>query len=147
MGKITGRSSERRLVDMSSEPDGPVPSFYTPPPLEICDEEPSYPIELTDSDRLHIRMRLYGGKVVEFAIMQMTRRRGQWHEVFRVDCCHGWIHSHRFTQGGEEKTIRITEIPRANDHEAWDVIGAGYDKAHEQIIENWEAHLEHWRTT
>lgn len=135
-------AANRRLVDMSEPPTSN--DTYTPPPEAACDVQ-EFPAELTDTDRLHIRMVSYRGKIVDFAIMQLTTDpAGVEYHVARIDCCHGTVHRHQFDRKGNDVYDRrvIVAIPATN---GWDVVDAAYADAFDAMFNEWEENLRRWR--
>ncbi|WP_146237497.1 DUF7718 family protein [Georgenia satyanarayanai] len=117
---------------------------YKPPPESACDVQ-VLPIELTETDRLHIRMAIYRGKIVDFAIMQLSvRDDGEEVHVARIDCCHGTVHRHQYDRRGRDVYERreIVAIPATD---GWEVVDAAYAEASETMFNEWEENLRRWR--
>lgn len=138
MGKATGRESDRRAVDMSTLPQE---DEYRPPPRAAC-EELTVPIAITATDRLHVRMWLYRGKIVDFAVMQFrVDDSGNEVEVARVDCAHGTIHVHQFTRRSGERQRVMYRIPPGN---GWEFVNNAYEEAYGLMFDDWEENLRRW---
>jgi hypothetical protein len=109
MSKSKGRQTDKRLVDMSTPP--PPDPVYEPP------EDAEEYVFSHDSPRrdteFKVRVLQYHGRYVYFAIMQMLKVDGCWHEVARIDCDHGYIHRHQFNSAGEDLwgRRRMCDIP------------------------------------
>ena len=118
-------------------------SAYVPPPRDMCQIE-VYPVEITPTDRLTIRQQIYRGKIVNFAIMQDVLESGTWHQVARIDCCHGTIHRHQYNRDGIDLYDHrvIQEIPATR---GWAVVDAGYVSAQDAMFNEYEENLRRWR--
>ncbi|MEV0006068.1 hypothetical protein AB0H28_27815 [Micromonospora sp. NPDC050980] len=109
---------------MSTQPEEEVYRRPTCPPAE----EELIDADLAEGHRIIMRPRWYKGRIVDFALQQLTQREdGEWAEVARIDCCHSTIHRHQFTFDGKDLYDHrvIQQIPK----EGWDVVNAAYDAA------------------
>ncbi|MGW6741691.1 DUF7718 family protein [Streptomyces sp. NPDC055025] len=118
---------------------------YRPPPVPPA-EQTDFDISCAEDELLRIRMRTYRNKIVDFAIMLLTREYGAWEEVGRIDCCGGTIHRHLFTSGGEilQDHDPIRDIPDGDG--SWDVVHHSYEGALDEMQNNWEDLLRRWRS-
>lgn len=141
MGKTPKKVSARRLADMGTEP---VPeSPYVPPPAAACSED-VFPVMITEADRFHVRLRSYRGKIVDFAITQLTTVDGVGEvTVARIDCCHGSVHRHQFNREGDD--IYDHRVIRAIPLKGWDVVDEAYTEAYETMFNEWDENLRRWR--
>jgi len=55
-----------------------------------------YTVPLTDEDHLDIRLVIESGKTVGFVLNLRCRIGDAWHQVYRVDTAHGYLHEQRF---------------------------------------------------
>ncbi|CAN3980453.1 hypothetical protein [Kitasatospora purpeofusca] len=129
-----------RLVDMVT-----IPKQYKPPACPPA-VEMNFPLELTETDHLHVRQVLYRDRVVDFAIMQLTWEDGTRHEVARIDCCHSVIHRHQFAKDGRDLDghLEIKVIP-PDGGDRWNIVHAGYFEALSVMQEEWADNLRRWR--
>lgn len=137
------RPDRRPVPDMTVHPAQP--EAYRPPPDHACDVE-TFPISITETDQLMVRLHLYRHRTVDFAIMQLVRQDDTWVEVSRIDCCHGTIHRHQFDRTGVDLYDHkvIMDIPASRD-DAWAVVGAGYDDALDVMMTEYDENLRRWR--
>ncbi|MFJ5022955.1 DUF7718 family protein [Streptomyces goshikiensis] len=130
-----------RVADMAVKPAVQV---YTPPRVPPADEI-TFPIELSENDRLVVRLRTYKKKIVDFAVMQLTARDNDWVELARIDCCGGTVHRHLDTVEGETLLDHdlIREIPCGE--KSWEVVDDSYEGALDEMQDRWEDNLRRWR--
>ncbi|MFE5295209.1 hypothetical protein [Streptomyces sp. NPDC056632] len=130
-----------RVADMSVKPAVQV---YTPPGIPPA-EETTFPIELSETDRLVVRLRTYRKKIVDFAVMQETAVNAEWEQLARIDCCRGTVHRHLVTAEGKILLDHdlIREIP-CGEH-SWEVVDDSYEGALEEMQDRWEDNLRRWR--
>lgn len=144
-GLVTKAKGRRRqsvgLVDMATRPEPPKPS--QPPPASQCevDETDS---ELSDTDRLYLRVHSYKNRIVDFALMQYRKSAGEWIEILRIDCAHGSIHRHEFDPDGTERRIEMKAIPTGKTQQPWDVVDAGYQEAYDWMFDTWDERAKAW---
>lgn len=133
------KKAERRLVDMSSEPE-----CYAPPPASEC-RVYNVPIDLDDDGRLriHASNRVYKNKTVHFSVSIQLRQHSlaDWQEVFRIDTTHGTVHQHRFRPDGTEDRNEIETIPVSGGHE---VVAQWFKKARQRCHDEWQTHVRGW---
>lgn len=117
--------------------------IYQPPSCPPA-EETVYPAELSPTDALRIRIRIYKGQIVDFAVTQVTKHDNGWAIVARIDCCHGTIHRHQFNRAGVDMLDHelITPIPTGDS--SWAVVNDGYESAYTALFDEWESNLRRW---
>ncbi|MFJ7179247.1 hypothetical protein ACIQXA_23245 [Streptomyces massasporeus] len=122
----------------------PAVQVYTPPGVPPA-EEATFPIELSENDRLVVRLRTYRKKIVDFAVMQETLVAGEWEQLARIDCCRGTVHRHLVSQEGETLLDHdlICDIPYGE--KSWEVVDDSYEGALDEMEERWEDNLRRWR--
>ena len=132
----------RNLADMTADPgDSP----YEPPSVPPA-EEATWDIMIAPGEELRVRSRTLHGRIVDFAIMQMTELGwGPWVEIARIDCCHGTVHRHLFTrEGGVLKDHQpICMLPSDTSP---DVIENAFDVAMDEFLAEWEENLRRWNS-
>lgn len=140
--KPKGRAAiERRLVDMAIPEQ---PRRYSPPPSAVC-EEMTVPVHLPmPGHQLRIRQVIYKDRIVDFAVIQVSRVDDSWVQVARVDCDGGSVHRHQFTQDGVDLMdhLLLAPIPEGTNG-AWNVIEEWFDRAVRMMEDEWEGN--HWR--
>lgn len=122
------------------------PADYKPPPCPPAVES-NFPIEITETDKLHIRQQVYKDFITFFAIMQLVREGGEWKHVARIDCCHSMIHRHQFVRSTGLDIYDhalIVAIP-ADGGDRWSVVNSGYHDALAVMWDEWEANVQRWR--
>ncbi|MFF9431459.1 hypothetical protein [Streptomyces sp. NPDC014746] len=130
-----------RVADMSVKPAVRV---YTPPGVPPA-EELTFPIELSENDRLVVRLRTYRKKIVDFAVMQETALNSEWVQLARIDCCGGTVHRHLETAEGVTLLDHdlIREIPCGD--KSWEVVDDSYEGALDEMQARWDDNLRRWR--
>lgn len=86
---------------------------YVPPARSECSPKDWYE-SIDDADTLRIEYRLWrkDGRLVDFAIILLgVDMDGEWVEVARMDCCHGYAHLHHV----EGKTSAVKPLHTADD--------------------------------
>ena len=121
------------------------PPVYKPPDCPPAIEM-NIPMEITDTDELRIRRRIYREKIVDFAVMQLAWEGSERFEIARIDCHHGMIHRHQFTRDGTELggRLEIKAIP-ADGGDRWGIVHAGYFECLSAMQAEWEDNLRRWR--
>ncbi|MFJ3591199.1 hypothetical protein ACIQUY_10690 [Streptomyces sp. NPDC090231] len=122
----------------------PTVQVYTPPGVPPA-EEITFPIELSEDDRLVVRLRTYRKWIVDFAVMQETLLAGEWEQFARVDCCGGTVHRHLVTAEGAVLLDHapIRDIPCGD--KSWEVVDDSYEGALDDMQDSWEDNLRRWR--
>lgn len=139
------RKKEKHAVDMTAPPEEP-PRWVRPPASECEEQAYSHTPAGADpaNDRVTVRMAclVTTGEMVEFAIVQTTRRGNKWHEVARADSSHeDEVHIHRFGRRGGElggPPEHLKPVVCAAD------LADGYDLAYHRIIDNWAENKARW---
>lgn len=123
----------------------PAVQVYEPPGVPPA-EETTYPIELSEDDRLVVRLRTYRKRIVDFAVMQETLVSGDWEQLARIDCCGGTVHRHLFTAEGVILLDHdlICHIPYGE--KSWEVVDSSYGGALDEMDARWEDNLRRWRS-
>ncbi|HEY0168888.1 MAG TPA: hypothetical protein VGB75_17720 [Jatrophihabitans sp.] len=131
------------LVDMTVRPEPPRP--YQPPPASQCEVNET-DSNITDTDRVYLRVHSYKNRIVDFALMQYRKYGGEWVEVLRIDCTHGSIHRHEFDPDGTERRIEMIPIPTSTGRgqQSWDVVDAGYQEAYDWMFGTWDERAKAW---
>lgn len=143
MGKTPGRKGDRRLADMTVHP--PPPAREQAPPDE-CEEVPVF-IVLAPGHELTGAFVLWADRyMIEFALVQVTRDRGEWVEVARIDTDHNKIHKHQLTRGSPDRRGIVTDIKEIPDDRPWNVIEEGYTEALSIMENDWHENLRRWRS-
>jgi hypothetical protein len=140
------RKREKRSVDMDMSGDGAVQPWSCPP-KEECDEiryQLAPPDGHESENVIHIRLvfEVLTGLLVEFALIQMTKYRGRWVEVFKIDSCHDdEVHAHRYgrTQGEHRVTERLHTVADVTD------IQKGHDAAYPLVVDAWSENRRRWQ--
>lgn len=143
MGKDKGRSN-RPLPDLTIHPD-PEP-MYEPPPAYVCKCD-TFPVSVTETTRLHVRIAVYRGLVVDFSINQThVDDDGTEVEVARIDTTNGTVHRHQFIASQPGHDIYghrlIRRIPADG---GWQVVHDEYEKAFDSMIEEHQDNERRWR--
>ncbi|MDQ7903317.1 hypothetical protein RB614_02125 [Phytohabitans sp. ZYX-F-186] len=115
---------------------------YQPPPDHEC-EEFQHHIDLAPGHRMGFRQVYRRGtsQMVYFAIWQAVRQDEEWHPVARIDCSHGTVHRHQFTQLGENHRIVLVEIPVERGRE---VVDRWYEPAEAMMQNDWVDNIRRW---
>ncbi|MFC8438018.1 hypothetical protein ACFUJT_07450 [Streptomyces griseoincarnatus] len=118
---------------------------YEPPSVPPA-EEATWDIMIAPGEELRVRSRTLRGRMVDFAIMQMTELGwGPWVEVARIDCCHGTVHRHLFTREGgvlkDHQTIRTLSVDASPQ-----VIEEAFDISMEEFLAEWEENIRRWNS-
>lgn len=131
-------ASRRRLADMS-QPQ--TPFEYSPP---VGGDTHEYVIQLEDEHQLHVRMNVYRGNVVDFAIVQLFIGSEFPVEIARVDCCHGEVHMHQF--GRRLGEVSRTVIERIPEDEPWKTVDRLFEACNDEwnSAEAWERRYRSW---
>jgi len=129
----------RDTVDMAVQPAS---YEYRPPEGRECED---YEVPLGGRHSLHITQCWYHGRVVWFAITQRyLEAEGEYSHVYRIDCCHGEVHSHQYFRDSDEQR-RVT-IERITDRStAWDTVDRLFDHCNDLVISDaWEERVRVW---
>jgi hypothetical protein len=131
------------LADLTIAPPAD-PPFELPPPEEC--EETAGGIVLAVGHELRIRFVLWNDRhMVEFAIMQIVRRGGKWHQVTRIDTCHSAVHRHWLKESDPDNTVgRIEDLEVIPASEGWLVVDRWYDIALKKMQTEWEETCRRW---
>ncbi|MGW9383839.1 DUF7718 family protein [Streptomyces globisporus] len=122
----------------------PTVQVYAPPPVPPA-EELTFPIGLSDDDRLVVRLRTYRKKIVDFAVMQETLVAGEWEQLARIDCCGGTVHRHLVSAEG---TVLLDHAPIRDipcGDKSWEVVDDSYEGALTDMQDSWHDNLRRWR--
>ena len=70
-----------------------------------------YEIEspLSDADIIDVRIEVEKGKVLSFSVNYRILVNGKWHQVYRVDTAHGYLHEQRYWISAESIQLRAKE--------------------------------------
>lgn len=114
---------------------------WIPPPADQC-EEFSYDSPVGDlGDILRFRQCWdLNGRMVDFAIIQMTRLDGYLVRVAAADIRHGELHVHVMNKAG--KRIARESIQPVISHQDAE---KAYDAALDLFTEKWEEYKRRWR--
>lgn len=138
MSKSKGHD-RRHLVDMTVHPTPDPSDKWAPPPEEEC-EEYIYDFAVGDQGEI-CRVRIMcdsRDRIVEFALMQMTRIGGKSEQVARVDTAHGKVHIHQLVRNGTERIRDLHDIKTQEDVER------GYNEGIDFITAHWEENRRRW---
>lgn len=147
MANNSGKQGTRRLPDLGVYPEE---DRYRPPSCPPAEEFP-FPAELAPGHLMYYRPRIYRGKVVDFALQQMTLTDeavppgdgDNWVQVARIDCCRAMVHRHQYNQAGvdifDHRPIR--SIPK----EGWDIVNQAYEESIDVMLAEWIENVERWR--
>lgn len=122
----------------------PEPVFGLPPPEEL--EEVECRDTWGDDDEIFARYVkwLPSEMIVEFAIMQYTRRDGTWFQVARVDSCHpGIVHIHQLRRGANDDQGHVRVLGQISA-EGWEEVDSWYDQSLTLIEKNWREYVRKW---
>lgn len=100
-----------------------------------------YPVDLDDGHRLQISQRIYKGKVVWFAIMQLYDDGTKEGEVSRIDTCHSQVHRHHPDR--DERQV-FEEIDP--DNEPWETVDRWFGVAYEKMMSEYSETYRRWAT-
>ncbi len=75
--------------------------------MSKIDKDKKFTIAFTLEDILDVRLLIKAGKLSGFVLSYRAKISGMWHEVFRVDTCHGYLHMQKFWESPE--TIKLKE--------------------------------------
>jgi len=65
-----------------------------------------FSIALTSEDSLDVTLSLEGNEVIKFALNYRSKIDGTWHEIYRVDNAHGFLHEQKFWRGWEPLRLK-----------------------------------------
>lgn len=119
--------------------------IYTPPAREEC-EEVTYPHVLTLEDELRCRWWLWQDTYnVDFAIVQLVRVDGEWHEVARIDCAHGDVHHHQLFRASPSDTVGIRKrLELIPVQRGWETVDRWYGQALTLMENEWQDSKRRW---
>jgi hypothetical protein len=115
---------------------------WTSPPADQC-EEYVYDTAVGDlGDLLRFRQRLdASGRMVDFAVIQMSRLGGRLVRVVEADIRHGELHVHVLNKQGQKIAHEsIQPVLTQQDVEK------AYDIAFDRFVEKWEEYKRRWRS-
>jgi len=94
--------------------------------------ETFYVNDLSEDVRKRHHHKTQRGKVVDFVVQLEVKVKGEWKEVLRYDCSHGYAHRDRYNLRGEKKTddLRFLDYKEA------------LTLADRDINRNWETYKE-----
>ncbi len=144
MGHNQGHS-KRHLADMNIPPAEPEDSpAWEPPPDDQCTEYTSKWNLGGPGQLLIMRLQLdERDRVVEFAVMQMTRYGESYREVARVDTAHGTVHVHQLYGNQDDQDGQV--IRDLYKIESQEDVEHGLDLAIDFIQDNWDENRRRWR--
>ncbi len=58
--------------------------------------EKAYTIAVTTADILDVKIFTAKGKIQGFVLSYRARIDQEWHEAYRIDTCHGYLHEQKF---------------------------------------------------
>lgn len=110
------------------------------PPAPVMREAPTeYPIDLGDGHSLHVSQRIYKGKVVWFAIMQLYDDVSGPVEISRIDTCHSEVHRHHPDR--EERQVFQVIDP---DDEPWNIVDRWFAVSYEKMMMEYAETYRRW---
>ena len=70
-----------------------------------------YEIEsvLGSTDAIDIRIEVEKGEVLSFSVNYRILVNGKWHQVYRIDTAHGYLHEQRYWISVESIPLRLKE--------------------------------------
>jgi len=83
--------------------------------------------------------------MVEFAVTQITRSRGKWIEVARIDTCHGHVHRHQLQRGSSDTVGDVRSLEVIPADRGWEVIDRWYEQALAMMQNEWKDNLRRWK--
>jgi hypothetical protein len=130
------------MTGNDDEETAPQEVGWTPPPADEC-EEYNYDTPVGDpGDVLHFRHSWdMGSRLVDFAIIQMSRVGGRLVRVAEADIRHGELHVHVLNQHGE-RIARESIQPVVTQQD----VDKAYDVAFDRFVEKWEEYKRRWRS-
>lgn len=78
-------------------------------------------------------------RLTEFVLSLQVKNGSKWSEVVKVDCSHGTVHAHFYTQKGVETKKTLHEIFTQDDLEL------GCAKADNLIFKQGDTHVRRWK--
>ncbi len=69
--------------------------------MSTIDREKNYTLPFTLEDVLDVRLLIQKGGLKGFVLSYRAKIRCNWHEVFRVDTCHEYLHMQKFWESPE----------------------------------------------
>lgn len=135
MGKAKGRRRiERGLVDKTVPP--PPADRFQPYREPAGDESRIFDLQTC---RVYQGAWYTRGRLTDFVVaIQLEVESDEWTDVWRIDCCHGEVHIHRFDARGSENRKVLRRIDTQEDVEL------GFDMAMDTIYEQHEVALMRW---
>lgn len=135
MGKAKGRRRiERGLVDGTVLP--PPAKRFEPYREPSGDESRVFDLEVC---RVYQGAWYARGRLTDFVVaIQVEVESDEWVDVWRIDCCHGEVHIHRFDAKGNDNRKVLRQIDTQDDVEH------GYGIAIDTIYEQYEVALMRW---
>jgi hypothetical protein len=119
---------------MTTEPAvDPHPAEFIPPEER---EEHRFTIDVDAVNRVHERLEMGKGQLINFSIVHRHLLDGEWRLVVRADACHKEAHLHRFDQEGNETSREQIRLIKAMKD-----IASGYDEACDLILDTMEENL------
>lgn len=132
------RAAQRALREAKKSVQKPL---WVPPSRAECDDVQEIPETPNETTRIMQVMSYLDGRLVYFAFMHDTYHQGEWRNVTRIDCSHGTVHQHFFTQTGGEsnETTHIVSLHSIND------VNGSWDLAYGMIFDCIEENERRWR--
>lgn len=142
MGRTRGRPKRGSLVDMGIYPND---ECYQPPPAGDCESVPLPAIDLDEGHRIGFTRYYRKGTAVliYFGINQSVRvgETDDWSDVARIDCSHGTVHRHQFTQSGLNRQEVLEDLTVQRGEQT---INRWYERASRIMLEEWQENLRRW---
>ncbi len=57
-----------------------------------------YVIIITSEDKIDVRLKIQKKEIYQFSINYRAYIDGRWHEIYRIDNCHNYLHEQKFWQ-------------------------------------------------
>lgn len=94
-----------------------------------------FTVRLSATARRRERFRKEKGKIVEFMVQLEVKVVGQWREVLRYDCAHGYAHCDRYNLRGRQKKERLSGTYEEVLTKAEDDINANWQRYQKRFLE------------
>ena len=74
-----------------------------------------YQIYLTDSDIIDVRILHIKKEFIGFVLNYRAEINGEWHQIYRVDTCHGYLHEQRFWMSNKPIALKGYDTLNLNE--------------------------------